>query len=403
MIKQNYKNTSATLICALAKTLGCASLLIILITALSSNNTTLASNNSFIVTHGNGGDYEASRSLHKRLNLQKNNIDLFNLSTEEGFKNFISMSGEAEIMIMIGQNAINMLADKNPGIKCKKILFYSHLYSPDMINFINNSLFCKDAEITVYITESQLETLRTASFFFRKDIDVIPFPLVINSYFETEELKNLALTNSDVISNILTGNTIHLGGSYKNSLDQWVYVDDNDIEKSIKKLPLGDKKLSVLIHPRTFFDCKIDGKLFDFDKVRKRLLSLDKSIKKHHSNVTDLFLYLPSFIIDQLDSSGKFPSELNIFASPDYNAILFMINNPDLIKKGNLHTQFISVDQYNAFANIKFPVYPFLLKDNDLEQQNYLKSYKNLIENSSSSGFNNHIIDHIINRFNIPK
>ena len=67
-------------------------------------------------------------------------------------------------------------------------------------------------------------------------------------------------------------------------------------------------------------------------------------------------IFLPQFIKQKID---KTTSKEEIFATPNYDSIIFAINNmQNEIKIG---TQFISADQYNAFANINIPVYPFLL------------------------------------------
>jgi hypothetical protein len=71
---------------------------------------------------------------------------------------------------------------------------------------------------------------------------------------------------------------------------------------------------------------------------------------------------------------------------PNYDAILFVLNNPNLVRY-KLKKQFISIDQYNAFASIKIPVYPFTINNNDKEQADYLNYYKQVvIDNPSSLG-----------------
>jgi hypothetical protein len=105
--------------------------------------------------------------------------------------------------------------------------------------------------------------------FFAKDVDVFSSKLAINSYSESEMLKNLAHENLDRISQILVNQTIHLGGSYKNLQNNWVHTNDDAIASALKNLPLEEGKISILFHPRTFIDCRDSTGKFNLQKLQK--------------------------------------------------------------------------------------------------------------------------------------
>lgn len=107
-----------------------------------------------------------------------------------------------------------------------------------------------------------------------------------------------------------------------------------------------------------------------------------------------MYLYVPKFIWEKLLLINKVDANLNIFPIPNYNEILFVLNNQNLVKY-ELKKQFISIDQYNAFASIKTPIYPFIINNKDREQVDYLNHYKQLIINNPSSLGSRFIIDNI--------
>lgn len=149
-----------------------------------------------------------------------------------------------------------------------------------------------------------------------------------------------------------------------------------------------------MLHPRTFIDCKQDNGKFNLKKLQERIIFIDDITRLYHKKITEVYLYVQKFIWEKLLLINKVDANLNIFPIPNYNEILFVLNNQNLVKY-ELKKQFISIDQYNAFASIKTPVYPFIINNKDRGQVDYLNHYKQLIINNPSSLGSRFIIDNI--------
>ena len=119
-----------------------------------------------------------------------------------------------------------------------------------------------------------------------------------------------------------------------------------------------------MLHPRTFIDCKQDNGKFNLKKLQERIIFIDDITRLYHKKITEVYLYVQKFIWEKLLLINKVDANLNIFPIPNYNEILFVLNNQNLVKY-ELKKQFISIDQYNAFASIKTPVYPFIINNKD--------------------------------------
>jgi hypothetical protein len=353
-----------------------------------------SSSDILVITHGSGGDFSGANVLYEKLSLAGEKVKLHNLEK-------ISIDSidfiKAKTLVVIGLDAINLLMNHGIILSNDSTIFYAHLYNYRMVDYINNIAkpkLHKKTKVTVCITSSQLNNLRNFKKFFAKSIDILSSKLVLNPYSESETLKETTHANIDKISQILVNQTIHLGGSYKNSQNEWVYINNDAIAYAIKNLPLEEGKISILLHPRTFVDCKDDNGKFNLKKLQKRIVFINNIIRVYHREIIEVYLYVPRFIWEKLPELNKVGSNLNISPTPNYDEILFVLNNPNLVKY-ELKKQFISIDQYNAFASIRTPVYPFIINNKDREQVDYLNHYKQLVTDNPSSLGSRFIIDNI--------
>lgn len=353
-----------------------------------------SSSDILVITYGSGGDFSGANVLYKKLKLAGEKVKLHNLEEVNiGSTDFI----KAKTLVIIGLDAINLLMNREIILSNDKIIFYAHLYNSRMVDYINNIAklkLHKKTKVTVCITSSQLNSLRNFKNFFANSIDILSSKLVINPYSESKTLKKTTHANMDKISQILVNQTMHLGGSYKNLQNEWVYINNDSIAYAIKNLPIEEGKISILLHPRTFIDCKQNNGKFNLKKLQERIIFIDDITRLYHKKITEVYLYVPKFIWEKLLLINKVDANLNIFPIPNYNEILFVLNNQNLVKY-ELKKQFISIDQYNAFASIKTPIYPFIINNKDREQVDYLNHYKQLIINNPSSLGSRFIIDNI--------
>ena len=200
---------------------------------------------TLIVTYGNGGDYTGAKTLYEELSAEKIDVTLYNLSENKYDINLSKIS----TLAVIGQGAINEIMSNKINLNSNKLLFYSHLYSPEMVDFINEiaTKQSKKNKIIVYITSSQLKSLEQMQKFFIENVHIIPTKLVINTYSENSKLAELTEADMLTLEQVLANQTIHLGGSYKNIQNEWVYVNGEQIVSAIKNLPLmeGDQQFQI--------------------------------------------------------------------------------------------------------------------------------------------------------------
>jgi len=347
-------------------------------------NNAFAINRVAIFTKGKGGDYNSERILTKRIKQANIAIESYNLPDKSLSE--VSLEDVTKV-ILLGPGAANEFLQKFDisNFAGKDVLIYSHLYSKELINFIKNIATSTQKQVVVYTTESQLYNFKVR---LPPNIQIVSSPLVINSYYP-DAAKSLYQQDSTLIKQIITNQTIHLGGSYLNSKNRLIQISDSNIKKAIKKLPLKQKQVtSVILHPRVFMDFKAEDGNFILDKVINRISFIKTTIAARTKDKVRIFL--PQFIKQKID---KTTSKEEIFATPNYDSIIFAINNmQNEIKIG---TQFISADQYNAFANINIPVYPFLLKSNDKEQNAYVLSYRRLLNSKDKKLGDTYILDSI--------
>ncbi|QED23220.1 hypothetical protein [Candidatus Deianiraea vastatrix] len=237
------------------------------------------------------------------------------------------------------------------------ISFYLHIISPEIIDFAKNN-----QNITIITTESEKNlNKKTIS------SNVISIPLAIPTYLKSESVQAYE-DNKKVIHELLSRATIHLGGLYKNAQNQDVIITDSQFQSIPKDLNLTSKNhVSVIVHPRTFKDV-IDKPM----QIKKRLLLLTKDGKLNKN----MHFFVPKNLYDILnakENSGLF-SGFNIQLSPPYNGVLYAINELQMCEQ----KQFVSVDQYNAFADIKCKVHGFLLNKSDVNQKKYLNKYNSI-------------------------
>lgn len=347
-------------------------------------NNACAEDRVAIFTKGKGGDYNSGQILTNRIKQANIKIEPYNLSDK--LLSEISLKDTTKV-ILLGHGTVNEFLQKFDAnnFTNKDVFVYSHLYSKELINFIKNIATTTQKQVVVYVTESQLYNFEVK---LPSNIQIVSSPLVINSYYP-DAAKNLFKQNSSQIKQIIANQTIHLGGSYYNSENNLVQINDNDIKNALKKLPLGKKQVtSVILHPRIFMDFKTADGNFILDKVLSRINFIRKVVALRTNDKVRIFL--PQFIKQKID---KVAGTEEIFATPNYDSIIFAINN--LQKEINIGTQFISADQYNAFANIKIPVYPFLLKPDDKEQGDYILSYRNLLNSKDKKLGDTYILDSI--------
>ena len=117
-----------------------------------------------VITHGSGGDFSGANVLYEKLNLAGKKVKLYNLEKVNiDSIDFI----KAKTLVIIGLDAINSLMNHRVTLSNYKIIFYSHLYNFDMVDFINhidkNRLY-RTAKIIVFITNSQLTSLNNLKF-----------------------------------------------------------------------------------------------------------------------------------------------------------------------------------------------------------------------------------------------
>lgn len=347
-------------------------------------NNAFAENQVVIFTKGKGGDYNSERILTNRIKQTSTAFESYNLSNKSLSK--ISLK-DATKVILLGHGTANEFLQKFDinNFVGKDVLIYSHLYSKELINFIKNIATSTQKHVVVYVIESQLYNFKVK---LPSNIQVISSPLVINSYYP-EIAKSLYQQDSTLIKQIIANQTIHLGGSYFNSENDLIQISDSDIKKAIKKLPLKQKQVtSVILHPRIFMDFKMADSNFILDKILNRISFIKTTISARTNDKARIFL--PQFIKQKIDKTANIEE---IFATPNYDSIIFAINN--LQNEIKIGTQFISADQYNTFANINIPVYPFLLKPNDKEQNAYVLSYRNLLNSKDKKLGDTYILDSI--------
>lgn len=344
-----------------------------------------AENNVIIFTKGKGGDYNSERILSHRVKQANINIESYNLSDKSLSE--VSLDSIQKV-ILLGHGAVNEFLQKFDvnNFTNKDVIIYSHLYNKELINFIKNIASVSSKKVVVYVLESQQRNFEIK---LPSNIQIISSPLVINSYYP-ETGKEIFQQNSTQIKQIISSQTIHLGGSYYNSENNLVKITDDEIKSALEKLPLIKNQItSVILHPRIFMDCKTLNDNFIDDKILNRIFSIRKIISLKTN--AEVKVFLPQFIKQKID---KISGVKETFITPNYDSIIYAINN--LKEAINIGTQYVSADQYNAFANINIAVHPFLLKPNDQEQIDYVLSYKRLLNSKNKKLGNTYILDSIV-------
>lgn len=301
-----------------------------------------ASSEVLIIANGSGGDKNAAVLIQGYLNKKKVKTKLFDT---EAFKNDVD---EVKNVLIIGQDATLLILSDDilkRKIKDKKVIFYSHIINDKTLSIIKNN-----QNIRLITTKSELNLLKHRS----KNITALP--LALPTYTKVDARKNYEKDKKNT-DTVLKNPTLHLGGAYKNSQNEVVEISNDRYSKVIKEIIKQNnvKKLSILTHPRTFFGLKENCDIIK----RLKAIFINKNI----------YVYVPLSLFDKLKNEPEIKN-LNLGCYENYNAILYKINEAREIEK-----QFVTIDQYNAFADINKKVTPIFLNENDKNQKEYAKIY----------------------------
>lgn len=338
------------------------------------------SNGILLVTSGTGGDSGATTIISQQIKKYTNMAPILMQVDDVKAENF---AGKSHIAV-IGHDALANIDKFKENLKkeAKNLIIYSHLYNKDTVNAINDiKSELKATKIYVYITESNFQALKSSmSDTFNDEIQVVKIPLVINSYLQADNYENDVKAYINELRTISKHETVHIGGAYKNLNNQLTNITQKQILDAIRKLPIQGEELSLLLHPRYFTEFKSNDD-YNIEKILDALKSLERGLKEHFKNIKIVNFYLPKMIYNKYEemNANKNDMDNSIYMQPDYNLITYYLNSES--EKGAHHEpQYISVDQYNAFSNFNFKVYPFLLNQDDEEQKSYLNEYSKLIK-----------------------
>lgn len=302
----------------------------------------------FILTAGSGGDYAGAQLIQERLLEQGHSVTL--QTTKEVEEKDPEQLEKYNRILVIGQLAA-IHASKNPKSlpQWDKICVYAHLLNKNLVDSIAYNLGDK-AKDTRFMTTS-------ASYIDHR----LKYGLAIRTVNLNGELSQEALS---VALLALSLPTIHLGGSYKSSENFDIQVDNEDYITTLANLPIHGTSVSVILHPRVFSECTTE------EEKQQRLLAINEALLK--KGIKEVYFYAGKFTINN-KLPKEMPSEIQVIALEYNDIIKFANKNPDSLAK-----QFISADQYNAFADFGMHnggnLVAFYLKQSDKEQSEYVDS-----------------------------
>ncbi|NRB10298.1 MAG: hypothetical protein HRU35_01590 [Rickettsiaceae bacterium] len=348
-----------------------------------------------VLSKGTGGDMKAATIFTSKINNHlkdyaiKYNIDDFNPArlnkNLDGYTEIV-LIGNPTVNKVVGNKELYHLANKN-------LFIYSHLYNPQIITNIKDIINNKAKMIYAFVAEFQKKSFQDdpeiKQLIAADKLKIYYSPLIASSYLPSKNYESKVTSELIKVKELIENRAvIHLGGSYYNSHGDFIKITNQEFKNALEKLALSTKSVTILFHPRVFLDLKNNNK-YDIGKIGQRL-DFIADIIKNNNNITDIKFSIPKFILQKLPDNHKHDSYM-IITAPPYDAILNYINQNETINS----RQYVSVDQYNAFANINKSVIPFLLNENDQEQLLYMKSYQNIIKNDKTLS-HNFIIDDIL-------
>jgi hypothetical protein len=302
-----------------------------------------------LIVKSDGGDKNAALLLQKYLTTK-------NISTEiiSSYEDALIMKKDVKY-IFIGQGvSLEFIKNNNDITKYNKdIYFYMHIISPDVIYFINNN---KNAVLITTASQKILNSNKISN-------NIISIPLAMPTYLKKDS-ELLYVNNKNKIDKLLSRPTIHLGGSYKNNSGADVLISSNtfkDLKSNLQISP--SQEVSIIIHPRTFKDI-LNNKIAILERFRDIA---------NHKSIHNTYFFVPNDLYQIVKENFNLFKDFHIELSPAYNAILYAINEINIGKQN-----YVSVDQYNAFSDIKTRVVGFLLNQGDIDQKTYLKYYNSL-------------------------
>lgn len=300
-----------------------------------------------LVVKSEGGDKKASILLQEYFT--KNKIQSTLTQEEEP-----DIEKFSKKIIFMGQTAsLNFIKyyKDEPIPKEKSIFLYSHIINQELLDFV-----VSNDNVKLITTESEKQIYQDVP-----EGKIISIPLAVPTYLKSEG-KKAYIDHKDAIDEVIKYPAIHLGGSYKNPKNQDVVIDTEVYSNLKNNLQIEETaNISVILHPRTFNDI-----LNDENKIHDRLLAISGK-----NGTKNTHFFAPANLYNKVKDNIKF-SEFKIYPSPNYTGILYAVNT------FNVKEQFVSVDQYNAFADIKIKVHGFLLNQDDVNQSKYLEVYSNL-------------------------
>jgi hypothetical protein len=301
-----------------------------------------------IFVKGSGGDKNGSLLLEQYLikkNIKTQIVD--NINYKETDNNITHY-------LIVGQGAVlDFMQNYSKESFKSKIFLYSHIISPDILSFIQ-----KHKDIILITTKSEINLSKNI-----KNLNIIDLPLAIPTYLKSESQISYH-KNKEKIDKILQYPTIHLGGSYKDPSGNNVLIADSQFENIKKELKIKNSvKVSIIVHPRTFADI-----IEDNNAIKNRLIAI-----ANKNGIQNTYFFVNTKLYDIISKNIIFFKDFNISESPEYSGVLYALNELKNNKK-----QYVSVDQYNAFSDIKNHVIGFLLNKNDINQLAYLENYNKL-------------------------
>jgi hypothetical protein len=302
-----------------------------------------------IVSSGSGGDKNASIIIDEYLNNKGVDSVICDLSEIKNYKKY-------KTYLVIGQASVADFIN-NRDFFGKNVFLYSHILSNKMIDFVKNN------KVKMLVTEAEYNL-------HKNELDkskILTIPLALPTYLPSKS-KIIYDENKQIIEIIFENPIIHLGGSYKDANGNDVAIKDDNFAKVKDRLNIKNTdKVSIITHPRTFMDIKNNPEL-----IKDRFIAI--ATKDGLSNSK---FFVSKDIYDLVQNNKDIFTGINVFQSPPYNGILYAINEISMKQQ-----HFISVDQYNAFADIRVRVDGFLLNEDDESQSNYLYQYNKTDINS---------------------
>ncbi len=290
-------------------------------------NTSVAKN--LILSKGQGGDTAGAKLVVNKL-LNTENIIIENNLADIDFAKY-------DNILLCGQGVINDFIKLNKSVYNNiNISFYSHIYDDNIINFL---LKQKIANLTLFVTDSQKNKLKNIN---AKIISSIRPLRTIDKDYKYNKITKIL--NNDLI--------IFLGGQYKNSHNESIDVNEEDIEKTLLKIKNNHshtKSVAFVVHPRFT------------NNINK--INLIKSLFKNKK----IEFYLPKTNFDNIIK--------------EYPKISFIDSYNDIVEtlahsKSGKNKIYGTVDQYNLFTDL-CDTMPISFHEEDSDQKDYIDSLLN--------------------------